>query len=159
MSTATKEEGEGMTALTVNQHKQAVKLGIAHREDGLWGFKKKCVNKKCNKVLETACYATDTFEEAVRESQVRSSYSCGDECWMESGTLHPWIEEQYDIHLLETLGECDRDTVDRLLRRLKNGSTRNLPAKDKKILRAWIEDLKANFDGGDMDENEVGCEV
>lgn len=149
-----------MTTLTIEQHKQAVKLGIAQREDGFWGFRKKCLNKKCDKILEDHCYASENFTEAVEEVKHRSQYSCSNECWAESGELYDWLCDQYDESDLAERGDCDEETVTRLKRRVKNGSTRNLPAKDKRVIERWIQIIQDDFSGeGEPDNYEVGCEI
>lgn len=149
-----------MTTLTIDQHKQAVKLGIAQRDDGLWGFKKKCAHKKCDKVLEDHCYATDSFEEAVTESAARSAYTCSRSCFVESKLMYDFIADSYDISTLAEVANITEEKARRIRTLLRQGIYASAKKDTKAVIDAWYDDLSENYGGeGDMDNYEVGCEI
>lgn len=146
--------------LTVEQHKQAVKLGIKQRRDGTWGFKKLCAEKSCPKKIEEFCCCTDTFEEAVVKSQERGSYLCSDACVIkdQGDVLWDSYRDAMDDPP-EWLTKPSEEGLEAIEKALKAGDLSTLKEEDRWAFDAWLSDEKDNWDGDGGDSDECECEL
>lgn len=151
------DESRVIQVLTLDQHREAVRLGIAQRKDGLWGFKKKCVNEKCDKVIENTCYSTATFEEAVwHQTEVpRSAYACSLRCNVNSGSLWPWLSE---VSFDDLAVKAKPEQLEKISKAVQAQDFDRLTEKQKEILKEWVAEEAQNWDG-EPDEAEDACEV
>lgn len=76
-------------------HAEMVEHGIKVRRDGLFGYKRRCANEKCENRTRT-CYASTTLRRAIDGAQTRSIYSCSTMCVVAvhglEGVCADWVE-------------------------------------------------------------------
>lgn len=160
--------------ITVEQSRAFSEHGIALRDDGIFGYKRKCARDGCPKPGGSGdCFGALTAAEAIEGAQKRDVATCGLECWLDAGfhdgfSLEEDLEDKAndvnrrDVHdALWAAGCLRHDTEDDPPRwRLTDDwwAKAKLVGRAKQVVLAAAEDAcdGADFDGS---EDAIPCEL
>lgn len=149
-------------AVSLADHKRMTALGIAFREsDGKWGYKRKCANQACDKIIDWACYCSESLERAFVEVELRAGYCCSTRCAVivngSNGLHDSFVDHGYDWlsqHVGDAYSKKRHKTIGAAL---LAGDPDRLKPEDRKILFDWAEEEMNEWDG--EDEDACSCEI
>lgn len=130
------DEESASVALTPEDHRVLSDLGISRREDGAWGYKLSCANRRCPNNAQT-CYCADGLLEAVRDAASRrSDHPCGVLCWFAAGTGFDYLYDYPELDPESWIEDAIGLTGVGLWMQLHPGADRDAVAESKDVFDA-----------------------